>query len=160
MSTGAGMRITYVQGMGLRDNKTNFQLDGVNTNDGSGEGGTGVPNVDAVEQFNVQALNAGPEAGRDPTQVTLVTKSGTNSFHGTLFEFNQNDLFNAYNAFANKTKAKPRVRYNLFGGTMGGPVIHNKTFFFGSFQGTVIHNALLLNEAAIPSAVENGDFSS
>jgi hypothetical protein len=160
MSTGAGMRISYVQGDGLRDNKTNFQLDGVNTNDGSGEGGTAVPNVDAIEEFNVQTLNAGAEAGRDPTQVLVVTKSGTNEYHGTAFEFVQNDMFNAYNAFADKTQPKPRVRYNLFGGTLGGPIIKNKTFFFGSFQGIVIRNAQLLNEAAVPAAFESGDFSS
>jgi len=160
MSTGAGMRISYVQGNGLRDNKTNFQLDGINSNDGSGEGGTAVPNVDAIEEFNVQALNAGAEAGRDPTQVLVVTKSGTNQFHGSGFEFVQNDAFNAYNTFADKTQPKPRVRYNLFGGTLGGPIIRNKTFFFGSLQGTVIRNAQLLNEGAVPSAFESGDFSS
>jgi hypothetical protein len=160
MNPGAGMRISYVQGNGLRDNKTNFQLDGVNSNDGSGEGGTAVPNVDSIEEFNVQTLNAGAEAGRDPTQVLVVTKSGTNQFHGSAFEFLQNDIFNAYNAFADTTKPKPRVRYNLFGGTFGGPLIKNKTFFFGSFQGTVIRNAQLLNEAAVPAAFEGGDFSS
>jgi len=70
----------------------------VNTNDGSGEGGTAVPNVDSIEQFSVQSVNAGAEAGRDPSQVLVVTKSGTNSFHGSAFEFLQNDIFNAYDA--------------------------------------------------------------
>ena len=155
-----GQRATHVQGYGLRDNKTNFQLDGINTNEGSDEGGTAVPNVDAIEEFNVQPLNAGASAGRDPSQVLVVTKSGTNAFHGTAFEFDQNDIFNAYNAFADKTQPKPRVRYNLFGGTLGGPIIKNKTFFFGSFQGIVIRNAQLLNEPAVPTAFESGDFSS
>jgi carboxypeptidase family protein/TonB-dependent receptor-like protein len=160
----SGMRITYVQGNGLRDNKTNFQLDGVNTNDGSGEGGTAVPNVDSIEQFSVQSVNAGAEAGRDPSQVLVVTKSGTNAFHGSAFEFLQNDIFNAYDAFADKTKSKPRVRYNQFGGTLGGPVYRNRTFFFGSFQATVIRNAVLLNEGAVPAAFfptgAGADFSS
>ena len=155
-----GQRATHVQGYGLRDNKTNFQLDGINTNEGSDEGGTAVPNVDAIEEFNVQPLNAGASAGRDPSQVLVVTKSGTNAFHGTAFEFDQNDIFNAYNAFADKAQPKPRVRYNLFGGTLGGPIIKNKTFFFGSFQGIVIRNAQLLNEPAVPTAFESGDFSS
>lgn len=146
-----GMRITYVQGNGLRNNKTEFQLDGVTTNDGSGEGGTAVPNVDAIDEFSVKSIDAGAEF-RSPAQVVIVTKSGTNAFHGSAFEFVQNDIFNAYNYFADKTKAKPRVRYNLFGGAAGGPVYRNKTFFFGSFQETVIRNGQLLNEGAIPAA--------
>ena len=151
-SNAAGMRITTVQGNGLRNDKTNFQLDGVTSNDGSAEGGTAVPNVDSIAEFSVETINSGAEAGRSPSQVIVVTKGGTNSFHGSAFEFVQNDIFNAYNAFADKTKAKPRVRYNLFGGTLGGPVYRNKTFFFGSFQVTIIRNAQLLNEAAIPNA--------
>lgn len=151
-SNGPGMRVTTVQGNGLRNDKTNFQLDGVTSNDGSAEGGTAVPNVDSIAEFSVQTIDSGAEAGRSPSQVIIVTKGGTNSFHGSAFEFLQNDILNAYNAFADKTKPKPRVRYNLLGGTLGGPVYRNKTFFFGSFQATIIRNAQLLNEAAIPTA--------
>ena len=160
LGTPNGMRTSQVQGQGLRDNKTQFQLDGLNTNDGSIEGGTAVPNVEAVAEFNVQPINAGAEAGRDPSQVIVITKSGTNSFHGSAFEFVQNDMFNAYNAFADKTQPKPHVRYNQFGGTLGGPIIKNKTFIFGSFQGTVIRNAVLKNESGVPTAFLSGDFSS
>jgi hypothetical protein len=160
LGTPNGMRTSQVQGQGLRDNKTQFQLDGLNSNDGSIEGGTAVPNVEAVAEFNVQPINAGAEAGRDPSQVIIITKAGTNSFHGSAFEFVQNDMFNAYNAFANKTQPKPHVRYNQFGGTLGGPIIKNKTFFFGSFQGTVIRNAVLKNEAGVPTPFLSGDFSS
>jgi hypothetical protein len=156
----SGMRISYVQGQGLRDNKTNFQLDGVTSNDGMSEGGIGVPNADAVAEFTVQSLNAGAWAGRNPSQVVIVTKAGTNEFHGDAFEFIQNDAFNAYYAYADKTKPKPHVRYNQFGGTLGGPIIKNKTFFFGSFQGTNIKHAVTINENAVPVAFESGDFSS
>jgi len=163
-ATDDNMRITYVQGNGLRNNKTEFQLDGVTTNDGSGEGGTAVPNVDAIDEFTVKSINADAEF-RSPAQVVIVTKSGTNAFHGSAFGFLQNDVFNAYNHFADKTKAKPRVRYSLFGGTGGGPVYRNKTFFFGSFQETIARNGQLLNEAAIPAKVlpaggSGADFSS
>jgi hypothetical protein len=158
------MRVTYVQGNGLRDNKTEFQLDGVSTNDGSAEGGTAVPNVDSIDEFSVKTIDAGAEF-RYPSQVVIVTKSGTNAFHGSAFEFIQNDVLNAYNSFADRTKPKPRVRYNLFGGTAGGPIYRNKLFFFGSFQETVIRNGQLLNEAAIPTAFlptggGDADFSS
>ena len=163
-STDDNMRITYVQGNGLRNNKTEFQLDGVNTNDGSGEGGTAVPNVDSIDEFTVKSIDAGAEF-RSPSEVVIVTKSGTNAFHGSAFGFLQNDVFNAYNYFADKTKAKPRVRYSLFGGTVGGPVYRNKTFFFGSFQETIVRNGQLLNESAIPNAFlptdgNGADFSS
>jgi hypothetical protein len=151
-----GFRDTFVQGQGLRNVKTNFQLDGLASTSSSSEGGTAVPNVDAVEEFNVQTLNAGAESGRLPSQVLVATKSGTNEFHGDAFEFNQNDLFSARNAFAVK---KNRVRYNQFGGTLGGPVVKNKAFFFGSYQQTVIGNAVVFNSSAVTPAMENGDFS-
>jgi hypothetical protein len=155
-TTVGSFRDTFVQGQGLRNYTTNFQLDGMASNASSSEGGTAIPNVDAVEEFNVQTVNAGAETGRDPSQVLAVTKSGTNQFHGTLFEFNQNDVFSARNAFATK---KNRVRYNQFGGTAGGPIFRNKTFFFGSYQQTVIGNDVVINEAAVTTAMENGDFS-
>ena len=149
-------RDTFVQGQGLRNYTTNFQLDGLSSNAASSEGGSAIPNVDAVDEFNVQSVNAGPESGRDPAQVLAITKSGSNQFHGTAFEFNQNDLFSARNAFATK---KNRVRYNQFGGTLGGPVIRKRTFFFGSYQQTAINNDTVFNEPAVTTAMENGDFS-
>jgi hypothetical protein len=155
-----GERAAFVQGNGLRGNNTNFQLDGLGTNAPMDEGGTGVPNVDAIAEFNVQSLNAGAEVGRDPMQVLIVTKGGTNTFHGSAFEFVQNDIFNAYDAFADKTLPKPRVRYNQFGGTVGGPIFRNKTFFFTSFQGTVDRNAVVDHEFAALGAQKLGDFSS
>lgn len=155
-TTVGSFRDTFVQGQGLRNYTTNFQLDGLSSNAASSEGGSAIPNVDAVEEFNVQTLNPGPEAGRDPAQVLVVTKSGTNEFHGTGFEFNQNDMFSARNAFATK---KNRIRYNQFGGTLGGPVIRKRTFFFGSYQQTIIGNANVFNESAVTTAMEGGDFS-
>ena len=69
------------------------------------------------------------------SQVSAVTKSGTNEFHGNLFEFVRNDLFNARNYFATKGSTLKR---NQFGGTVGGPIIRNKLFFFGGYQGTTL----------------------
>ncbi|MBD0327134.1 MAG: carboxypeptidase regulatory-like domain-containing protein, partial [Pyrinomonadaceae bacterium] len=123
-----GERATYVQGQGLRNNKTGFQLDGLNSNAPMDEGGTGIPNVDTIAEFNVQTLNFSAESGRNPMQVIVVTKSGTNQFHGALWEFVQNDAFNARNTFSPTVS---RVRRNQFGGAVGGPIIRNRTFFFG-----------------------------
>ena len=115
-----------------------------------------MPNVDAVAEFSVQTSNFSAESGRSPMQVLAVTKSGTNQIHGTLFEFFQNDLFNAKNAFAD---TKNRVRFNQFGGTIGGPIVKDKTFFFGSFQGTVTRNADVINDVAATDAMKQGDFN-
>lgn len=151
-----GERATYVQGQGLRDNKTSFQLDGLVSNAPMDEGGTGMPNVDTVAEFTVETLNFSAENGRDPIQVKVATKSGTNELHGAAWEFLQNDALNARNTFA----AKPaRVRRNQFGAAVGGPVIRNKTFFFGSFEGTVIHNEQIWNTQAVTAAMKTGDFS-
>ncbi|HEY3457390.1 MAG TPA: carboxypeptidase regulatory-like domain-containing protein [Bryobacteraceae bacterium] len=149
-------RATYVQGQGLRDNKTAFQLDGLNSNAPSDEGGTAIPNVDTIAEFNVETGNFSAESGRDPIQVRMVTKSGTNELHGDVWEYVQNDIFNARKTFA---VTKNRVRYNQFGTDIGGPIIHNKTFFFGSFQGTTISNARVYNSLAVTPAMKTGDFS-
>ena len=71
-----GERATYVQGQGLRNNKTAFLLDGLNSNAPMDEGGTAIPNVDTIAEFNVQTLNFSAESGRNPMQVLVVTKSG------------------------------------------------------------------------------------
>jgi len=136
----AGERSTYVQGMGRRNNVTNFQLDGVDTNAPMDEGGTAIPNVDTIAEFSVQTNSFSAELGRDPVQVLVVTKSGSNQFHGTAYEFVQNDVFNARNTFST---VRNLVRYNQFGGAGGGPIKRNKTFFFTSFQATPIRNATI-----------------
>jgi Carboxypeptidase regulatory-like domain/TonB-dependent Receptor Plug Domain len=151
-----GERGTYVQGQGLRQNKTLYSVDGIASNAPMDEGGTAVPNVDAVAEFSVETLNFSAENGRDPIQVKVATKSGTNEFHGGAWEFLQNDAFNARNTFALKT---PRVRYNQFGGNLGGPVIKNKTFFYGNFQGTVVHNQSLYTAQTATPAMKQGNFS-
>jgi hypothetical protein len=151
-----GERATYVQGQGLRNNKTGFQLDGINSNAPMDEGGTAIPNVDTIAEFNVQTVNFNASSGRNPMQVLVVTKSGTNQFHGSAWEFLQNDAFNARNTFS---VSKNRVRRNQYGGTMGGPVVRNRTFFFGSYEGTMIRNARIYNSFAVTPAMKTGDFS-
>jgi hypothetical protein len=153
---GGGEKGTFVQGQGLRQNKTQFQLDGVAANAPMDEGGTAIPNVDAIAEFTVETLNFSAENGRGPTQVKVATKSGTNEYHGTVWEYAQNDFFNARNTFAART---PRVRYNQFGAALGGPVMRNRTFFYGNFQGTVTKNAQVFNTQVVTPAMKLGDFS-
>jgi hypothetical protein len=151
-----GERGTYVQGQGQRNNKTAFQLDGLISNAPMDEGGAAIPIVDTVAEFSVETLNFSAENGRNPIQVKVATKSGGNEFHGALREFVQHNSLNARNTFA---ATRPRVRRNQFGAAIGGPVMRNKTFFFGSFEGTIIRNEQIWNTLAVTSARKQGNFS-
>ncbi|HET8549343.1 MAG TPA: TonB-dependent receptor [Bryobacteraceae bacterium] len=156
LSTGGPERGSTVQGFGTRDNQTQFQLDGLSANAAMDEGGMAIPNVDTIAEFNVQTNSFSAENGRNPLQVLVVTKSGTNEFHGALWEFLQNDALNARNTFATSI---PKVRRNQFGAAIGGPIFRNKTFFFASFEGTPIRGASIYNSVVPSAAMKRGDFS-
>jgi hypothetical protein len=98
------------------------------------------PIVDAIQEFKVEVNSPSAEFGRfNGGVVNLTTKSGTNDFHGSAFEFFRNEALNARNLFAPKTAAnpgKPVFRRNQYGFILGGPIVKDKTFFFGDFQGT------------------------
>ena len=89
-----------VQGLGHRDDQTEFRVDGVASNAVCDEGSTAIPNPDTIAQFSVSTSNFSAENGRNPVQVNMVTKSGTNEFHVTLWEFLRNDALDARNTFA------------------------------------------------------------
>ena len=93
--------------------------------------------VDALQEFRIQTSTFAPEFGRTPGgQISIVTRSGTNQFHGTVFDYVRNDKFDANNWFANSAGlARPQERQNDFGGTVGGPIWKRKTFFFFSYEG-------------------------
>jgi hypothetical protein len=122
---------------GSRSQSTNWQIDGVNAIDPNVNGPTNSYRIaDAVQELSVATSAYSAAFGRaSGGQVSVVTKSGTNSFHGGLFEFDRNDALNATNFFTNALNgSKPVLRYNQFGGTLGGPIRRNKTFFFYSFE--------------------------
>jgi hypothetical protein len=104
-------------------------------------GGTNsLVSVDAMEEFRVQASSFAPEFGRTPGgQISIATRSGTNAFHGSLFEYFRNDVLDAndwFNGYTNEPPLpKPEERQNDFGGTFGGPIIGDRTFFFFSYEG-------------------------
>src|SRR5258705_1848654 len=101
-------------------------------------GGTNsLVSVDAMQEFRIQTSSFAPEFGRTPGgQISIVTRSGTNRFHGTLFEYFRNDVLDARDWFVNFNRlAKPAERQNDFGGVFGGPVVKDKTFFFFSYEG-------------------------
>jgi hypothetical protein len=120
-----------------------------------------MPSVDAVQEFKVQQNNFSADIGYSSnTVLNVVTRSGTNHFHGSAYEFVRNQLFDANSWFnnASNTNLLP-LRYNDFGGTVGGPIQRDKTFFFGDYEGTRIHSMSSGFTAGVPSAAErSGDF--
>ncbi|MGA9353229.1 MAG: carboxypeptidase regulatory-like domain-containing protein [Terriglobales bacterium] len=131
---GAGENIN-----GARASDINFRMDGVDVNDYDASGaGIPIPNPDTIQEFKVQTGMYDAEYGRDAgANVDLVTKTGSNGLHGNVFEFWRNDVLNANDFFLNENGvARPELKQNQFGATLGGPIIKNKLLFFGSYQGT------------------------
>lgn len=172
---------------GQRGNANYFMVDGVGANiavtrninvsqtlGGSlpgltAQGGTNsLVSVDALQEFKVLTSTYAPEFGRSPGgQISIITRSGTNDFHGTLFDYFRNDVFDANDWFANATRQpKPKERQNDFGGVLGGPVLlprfgeggrqpwydgHNRTFFFFSYEGLRLRQPQVVANAEVPS---------
>jgi hypothetical protein len=137
----------------------NYFLDGGVNMTGLRNTGNILPNPDAIEEFRVQTNNYNAEYGRFASGVVnVLTKSGTNEFHGSAFEFLRNTVFNA-NDWGNPFDTPPMHR-NQFGVTFGGPIAKNKTFFFASYSGLRQNTSTFLSSAIVPTALErNGDFS-
>jgi outer membrane receptor protein involved in Fe transport len=102
----------------------------------SGGGTNGLVSVDAMQEFRIQTSSYAAEFGRTPgAQISIVTKSGTNQFHGTVFDYVRNEIFDARNYFDTPPLIKPPLRQNDFGGVLGGPIVKDRTFFFFSYEG-------------------------
>ena len=128
---------------GARQDTISYQLDGGNYVDEYTNVNQPFPFPDALQEFSVQTSNYSAEYGENAGGVVnVVTKSGTNSFHGDAFEFVRNPVFNAQNYFATPT-TPDQVKRNQYGGTFGGPIIHDKTFFFAGYQRTAFRNLIL-----------------
>lgn len=130
---------TYVHGARGYDNS--FQMNGVSIDDlqasGNASNGAAIPNPDTIQGFKVQTGLYDAAFGRNAgANVNVVTKGGSNEFHGTIFEFFRNDALNANDFFANRNGRKRGVlRQNQFGFTLGGPILKDKLLFFTSYQG-------------------------
>jgi len=131
-------------------------LDGVDITEYE-QGGTNIqPNVDSLAEFKVESANMPAEYGHTPNVVSATLKSGTNQFHGTVFEFLRNDKLDARNFFAGRKNALKR---NQFGGVIGGPIVRNKVFFFTDFEGTRQRQELVFNNTLPNSAMRTGNFA-
>jgi carboxypeptidase family protein/TonB-dependent receptor-like protein len=158
---------------GQRADANYFTVDGVSANFGvtgyitlgqtasgslpalSASGGTNsLVSVDAMQEFRIQTSSFAPEFGRTPgAQISIVTRSGTNAFHGTLFDYFRNSALDANDWFANLNGlTKPAERQNDFGGVIGGPVLKNKTFFFFSYEGLRLRQPSSL-QTVVPDAI-------
>jgi hypothetical protein len=146
-------------GQRARDN--NFMLDGVDNNETWLQTVVIFPSVDALDEFKLQTSTYSAEFGRSlGGVVNLQIKSGTNQLHGSGFEFLRNDRFDANNFFNNRAgRAKPDFKQNQFGGTVGGAVFKDKTFFFTDYQGHRETQGQTFLSTVPSLAMRNGDFS-
>ena len=139
-----------------------FTLDGVDNTDVNFNSYIFLPSVDALEEFKVQTGIYSAEFGRAAGQVNVVTKSGSNAFHGTVFEFHRNDKFDSrIYAFtpAQAAAPKPAFQWNQYGFTVAGPVARNRVFFMSNFEGFQDDKTLLNNFTVPTAAMRSGDFS-
>lgn len=148
---------------GSRSLDNNFLLDGIDDNSNlpdllNGANYAVMPSVDALQEFRVQTDDYSAEFGRSTGAVVNATlKSGTNRFHGDLYEFLRNDKLDARNFF---DVVKPEYRQNQFGATLGGPIRHDRLFFFGDYEGLRIRQGETRTSLVPTAAQRGGDFSS
>ena len=145
---------------GLRPAQNNYLLDGIDNNSNLVDflNGTNYairPPVDAIQEFKVATNDYSADTGRSAGAVLNATiKSGTNQFHGAAWEFFRNDALDAANYFENANGlAKGRFQQNQFGATLGGPILHNKTFFFVDYEGTRANQAIP-STSTVPTETE------
>ena len=146
---------------GGRGRANNYSVNGGDGNDLFANLPAIEPSPDSIEEFRVITNSFDAEYGRNSgAVVNVVTKSGTNAVHGSFYEFFRNDVLNAH-PFTFFQAPKPEFRQNQFGGTFGGPIKKDKTFFFGSYEGRRIVQGVVSQPISVPSAAEvtNGDFS-
>src|SRR5215831_5483462 len=123
VGSNVGLSATPVPGNGLAGALVSFSVLG---------GTNSLVSIDALQEFRIQTSTYAPEFGRTPgAQISIATRSGTNRFHGTVFDYLRNDVLDANDWFAaNEGQKKPAERQNDFGGTLDGPLLKDRTFFF------------------------------
>lgn len=139
----------------------NVQIDGLDDNHKTGLLTILIPSAEAIDSVNVSTSNFDAEFGRAGGSVTtVVLKSGTNQFKGSVFAFANTEATQAKNSFASASSVKPETKYQQFGATLGGPIIRDKLFFFTDYQRTVDNLGQLRRVVIPPTEWRNGDFSS
>jgi hypothetical protein len=145
---------------GMRDTSNNFLVDGIDNNEMAVSTITYFPSIDAIQEFKVQTSASDAEFGRNGGgTVNLTIKSGTNQIHGTVFEFLRNEKMDAKNFFDPAGAPTPPLKRNQFGFSLGGPIVRDKTFFFGDYEGKRYTEAQTFVSTVPTVAQQNGDFS-
>lgn len=145
---------------GARGTMNNFLLDGIDNNSNDDGGLILRTSVDAIQEFKIQTNSFSAEFGRGGgAAINAVTKSGSNAYHGGVFEFFRNSALDARGYFEDPAVKKPSYQQNQFGATLGGPILRNKLFWFGDYQGTIIRNPMTYVSSVPDAAQRAGDFS-
>lgn len=145
---------------GAREDSNNYLLDGVFNGDPKLNSVAVTPTVDAIQEFELAAGAYDAAFGRNGgAQVNVVVKSGGNDWHGTVYEFLRNSALDARNFFAAPSEPDPQYQRNQFGFSLGGPVVRNRTFIFGDYEGLRLREGVT-KTTNVPTALERtGDFS-
>jgi len=145
---------------GALDNQNNQLLDGIDNNERYIGTMVVKPSIDAIAEVKVQTNMYSAEVGRTAGGVVnIITKSGSNNFHGSAFEFNRNDKFDERGFFAPKDQPKPQLDQNQYGGSIGGPVKKNKTFFFADYEKFKQTQGVTFVSTVPTAKMRAGDFS-
>jgi hypothetical protein len=150
----SGIGISGINASGTREDSTNYLFDGINLSDMVQNQITFQPNVDSIQEFKVQTNAFSAEAGRNAgIIINAVSKQGTNAFHGSAWEFVRNEKLDAKNFFDRAGVPIPPFKRNIYGYSVGGPIIRNKTFFFTSYEGREGREVATLN-SQVPTAAQ------
>ena len=143
---------------GQRESSNGFMVNGIDVREHMNGGTSVIPNLDSIQEFRVLTNNFDPEYGNyNGGMINVVTKSGSNSFHGDAFEFLRNTDLDAKNYFDN---ARGVFRQNQYGGTLGGPIRKQRVFFFADYQGTRTVEGITSPATSVPSLADRtGNFS-
>ena len=145
---------------GMRNQSNNFLMDGATNNDTFNTGFVLRPPPDAIEEFKILTHAFQAEYGRNAgSVVNVVTKSGSNRLSGSLWEFNRDDALQARNYFAPQNQPKPELKQNQFGAAIGGPLLRNRLFGFGYYEGYRNDSGVTQNIVVLSEAQRRGDFS-
>ena len=146
--------------LGQRSGHNLYLLDGVSVTDEHFNNLVVAPSIDAIAEVNLEKTSYAPEfGGKSGAVINVLSKSGSNSFHGALFEFIRNHVFDARNYFDAANAPTPPFTQNQFGGSLGGPLRHNSTFFFLSYEGRIADKSLTQTFSVPTAAMRMGDFS-
>ena len=145
---------------GMRNQSNNFLLDGASNNDTFNTGFVSRPPPDAIQEFKILTHSYSAEYGRNAgSVVNVVTRAGSNTVRGAAWEFNRDDALQARNFFAPADQARPKLKQNQFGGSLGGPLVRNRLFGFGYYEGYRNTSGSTTNIVVLSDAQRGGDFS-